>query len=193
MTERRHTPTEVRADDSRITGYASVFYREGDASTEYELWKGAVERIDRHAFDRALEESHDVRALYNHEPDNLLGRTSAGTLNLSVDSRGLRYDIQYDPADDDHKRVQAKIKRGDLTGSSFAFKVTAEKWSEEEDREVRTVTDVQLIDVGPVVFPAYQGSSTSMRHAEDARSSHDKWKMKRETQKRLKKLEELSI
>lgn len=188
--ERRHTQTEVRAEENRITGYASVFY-DGTPQTEYELWKGAVERIDRRAFDRAIQEEHDVRALYNHDADNLLGRTP-NTLSLSVDKRGLKYEVKYDPTDPTHQSVFAKIKRGDLSGSSFAFRVTGESWAEEEGREVRTVTDVQLIDVGPVVFPAYAGSTTGLRSIDsdtEARSSHQQWKAKQETDKRMKNFE----
>jgi HK97 family phage prohead protease len=192
--ERRFTPTEVRAEENKITGYASVFYREGDASTEYELWNGAKERIDRNAFNRALKEGHDVRALLNHDPNYLLGRTTSDTLSLSVDKRGLKYDIRFDGSDPDHQKVASKIKRGDLNGSSFAFRVTGESWTEEGDQEIRTITDVELIDVGPVVFPAYGATTSGMRaagHIEEARSSHDQWKLQKETQARLKKLANL--
>ncbi|MEX1040194.1 MAG: HK97 family phage prohead protease [Pirellulaceae bacterium] len=188
--ERRHNNTEVRTDDKKITGYASVFY-DGTKASEFQLWKGAVERIDPDAFNRAIKEKHDVRALYNHDPDNLLGRLSSNTLNLSVDNKGLRYEIEYDEHDSDHQRVRSKIQRGDLTGSSFAFRVTGEKWEEENDQEVRTITDLDLIDVGPVTFPAYESSTTGVRHASEARSSYDKWQNKLATERRLQKLEQM--
>jgi len=146
-----------------LAGYAAVFHREGDPATEYELWEGTVERIGRGAFDRALRERHDARALFNHNPDNLLGRVSAGTVTLSVDEVGLRYEIPFDPDDPDHQRVLRKIERGDLSGSSFAFVPTETLWSEVDGAQIRTILDADLYDVGPVTSPAYTGTSATSR------------------------------
>lgn len=185
--ERRFSNTEVRATEQTIEGVASVFY-DGSERTEYKLWQGAVERIAPSAFDRAIKEDHDARALYNHEPDNLLGRVSAGTLKLSISKRGLEYSIPYDAQDPDHQRVKAKIKRGDLTGSSFAFRVTGEQWSEEGGVDVRTITDLQLIDVSPTVYPAYESSSVGMRASDSA----DDARLSFESHKRLQNLQQLT-
>lgn len=193
--ELRYSPLEVRADSKAIRGYASVFY-DGSPETEYVLWEGAVERIDPQAFDRALKERHDARALYNHNPDNLLGRVSAGTLELSVDRRGLAYRIDYDPQDPDHVKVARKVERKDLTGSSFAFIATREEWSKEDEKEVRTIKDLTLYDVGPVSFPAYEGTRVGFRSATDnheARASHEQWKLREETEKRMKYQASLTI
>ena len=84
-TERRMTPTgeitmETRADGSKaITGYAAVFHRADEPGTEYTLAKDLVERISPVAFNRAISEKHDARALFNHDPNMLLGRAGAGT------------------------------------------------------------------------------------------------------------------
>ncbi len=80
-----------------IAGYASVFY-DGSEATEYQLWsygnERCVERIMPGAFARAIKEEDDCRALYNHNPDAVLGRTSAGTCTLREDETGLAYEIE---------------------------------------------------------------------------------------------------
>lgn len=181
--EVRSIGSEVRLRQNEITGLASVFY-DGTPGTEYQLWAGAVERISPSAFDRALEEKHDVRCCFNHDPNHLLGRLSAGTLILRKESKGLRYSVPFDESDEDHRRVRAKIERGDLSGSSFQFRVRKEKWLEENGVDVRWVEDVDLIELGPVTFPAYDASSVQMR-TDQAKQSHEQYRLARETKKRL--------
>lgn len=148
-----------------IRGYTAVFHSAVIKGSEYKLYEGAVERIRRGAFDRALKEQHDVRCLFNHNPDNLLGRTSNGTCTLSVDPIGLQYVCQIDHNDPDHLRVISKIERGDLTGSSFAFKPTKVSWSKASDgTEIRWIEDVQMYDCGPVTFPAYEAATSFVRN-----------------------------
>lgn len=177
--ERRFTAKSVapakvarKKDDDkeykRIEGYAAVFYREGDDGTEYQLGTDYFERIDRDAFNEALERMDDVRALFNHDDDNLLGRVSSGTLALSVDDVGLRYSIAIDEDDSDHLRVAAKIERGDLTGSSFAFAPERVEWIDGEKRTTRIIKSVRLYDVGPVTFPAYEASTAQLRDGSTA-------------------------
>jgi len=190
--ERRYNQTHIRSEGNKISGYASVFF-DGTPETEFKMWKdGPVERMSKTAFNRAIDERHDVRALYNHNPDNLLGRTSAGTLHITTDAKGLRYSIPFDANDADHVRVKSKLDRGDLTGSSFAFQITGDEWSKEDGKEVRTITDVSLVDVGPVTYPAYEGATASTRDAATLQS-YDNWKAKQETQKRIEKLNNLPI
>ena len=171
-----------RADDADarvITGYAALTY-DGTPATEYELWKGTVERIATGAFDRAAAED-DVRGLFNHDSDHLLGRTTAGTMRLSIDAKGLRYEIDA-PDTQAGRDVVTSIDRGDLSGSSFSFHVTDERWTEEDDLEVRTILDVELFDVGPVTFPAYTNTTAGAREAlvAEARSGHDAWRAERD-------------
>ena len=170
---------ENRADNKpAIRGYCAVFYREGDPKTEYCLWDDsygrAVERIMPGAFDRALRQNQDVAGLFNHDPNMVLGRTSSGTMTLTKDEIGLRYEIEL--GDTSVSRdVQEYIRRGDVTGSSFSFTIPpgGDRWTRTQDEdgkyfEVREVHDVELYDVGPVTFPAYQGTSAAVRSAEDA-------------------------
>lgn len=171
---------EKREDGKKtIVGYGSVFYRAGEAGTEYKLWDNVSERVDRHAFDRALTEKHNARGLYNHNPDNLLGTVESNTMRLSVDDIGLRYEIDLDPEDPDHMRVLRKVERGILTGSSFSFRPTKVEWVDEGDNELRVIKDLELYDTGPVTYPAYEASTVGTRsEAElvEARNEHSAWK-----------------
>ncbi|MEZ6117480.1 MAG: HK97 family phage prohead protease [Pirellulaceae bacterium] len=92
MEIRTNERAKPKATTGRIQGIAAVFYRAGDPSTEYELWKGAVERIMPGAFDKTLPE-RDVVALWQHDHTRPLGRLSAGTLTINVDAVGLHYAI----------------------------------------------------------------------------------------------------
>lgn len=156
----------TRADGSRaIVGYGAVFYREGEPGTEYELWPGFVERIGPNAFNRALSEQHDVRGLFNHNPSQLLGRSAAKTMRLSVDSIGLKYEI--DAADTQLFRDLAiHLERGDIDGSSFGFVAKTRRFQVVDERsEIMWIDDLDLIDVGPVTYPAYEATSAEVRSA----------------------------
>lgn len=179
--ERRHllqpqskAGIQTRADGKKIiAGYAAVFYREGDASTEFELWEGVYERIMPGAFDNALARPDDVRGLYNHNTSQVLGRNvEAGTLTLRVDNIGLWYEI--DPPSWATSILES-IERKDITGSSFAFDYDARTIEEVGENRYLQVTDVTLFDVGPVTYPAYTGTSTEV-----AKRSLDEWASERE-------------
>ena len=188
----RHTPELRDSDEGKtISGYAAVFYREGDEGSQFWLWDDKVERIDREAFSRAIADEHDVRALFNHDSAHLLGRVKSGTLALSVDKTGLRYDIAV-PDTRTGADVVEMIRRGDLDGSSFAFIPTRAEWISEDGYEVRLIKDVDLIDVGPVTYPAYSSTTTSVRAQDlDAiRAEYARWRgsdadLVRESQYRL--------
>lgn len=184
--ERRYTATpsrrvgvETRADGKRvIVGYAAVYHRAGDAGTEYELYPGVVERIKPGAFDLAIRED-DVRALFNHDPNIPLGRNTAGTLRLSVDDTGLRYEI--DPPTSAAGVVEA-IERGDVTGSSFGFVPDVTTFREDGELTIIEREAVRLFDVSPVTFPAYTGATVGLRAAGDtdgARAEVEAWRAAR--------------
>lgn len=167
LEERDFIDAEQRAAKREyIVGHASVFYDSSDPGTEFVLrFFGTKirERVARTAFDGALKRPDDVRALYNHSDDLLLGRTANGTLDLSIDGKGLRYAFPYDPSDGDHKKVRSKIVRGDLTGSSFGFVVEKESFEDSGDEIIRTIESVNpLVDVSPVTFPAYPSADSSL-------------------------------
>jgi uncharacterized protein len=176
--ERRFFPGAAalvkRADGKEvIAGHAAVYY-DGTPKTEFKLWENFVERVMPGAFDRALAEKDDVRALFNHDPSALLGRASAGTLALKSDAKGLAYEIE--PADTQvAKDVREHLRRGDLTGSSFAFVVTDQEFRTVNGVDIREIRGVQLFDVGPVTYPAYEGTDAGVRSgdADDARKALD--------------------
>ncbi|MDC0307624.1 HK97 family phage prohead protease [Planctomycetaceae bacterium] len=149
---------------SSIVGYAAVFYREGVPGTEYALdQRGTmIERIAKGAFDRALSERHDVRGLFNHDKNFILGRTSSGTCRLTVDSIGLRYEIDANPEDPFTAHAISAIQRQDVSGSSFSMVPTRVRWEDHHKYSIRYIEDVDLSDVGPVTYPAYQASSSGI-------------------------------
>lgn len=143
-----------------IEGYAAVFWND-QPTTQYMLYDDLAERIMPGCFDRAIRED-DCRGLFNHDPNQLLARTVSGTLRLSVDRTGLKYSI--DPPDTDVGQVVvAALRRGDLSGSSFSFIPTEVLWREEEKLLIREIHQVQLFDVGPVTYPAYEATTSGLR------------------------------
>jgi HK97 family phage prohead protease len=137
----------------KLAGYAAVFDLEANIAGEFR------ECIARGAFTAAIGRD-DVRALFNHSPDFVLGRTTAGTLRLSEDSIGLRYEI--DPPDTQWARdLIVSVERGEVKQSSFAFNATDEEWvfGKRGELPLRIVRAARLWDVSPVVFPAYEGTS----------------------------------
>lgn len=139
-----------------IRGYASVF------DTLSENLGGFRETIEQGAFSEVLD--NDVRALFNHDANLILGRTLAGTLSISEDEKGLRYEI--DPPDTQVARdLLVSMKRGDVTQSSFAFTVDQDSWDEDDEgRVVRTIRKIsRLFDVSPVTYPAYPDATVGLR------------------------------
>ena len=166
-TERRTANDDVklRSEGETVvaTGYAAVFN-----SLSSNLG-GFTERIDKGAFTKTLKEA-DTRAMWNHDPNHLLGRVSAGTLRLAEDDKGLRYEIDL-PNTTIGRDVAELLRRGDVTGSSFGFRVIEDSWGESETGfPLRTLTQVSLRDVGPVSLPAYADTEAGLRSLAEARS-----------------------
>lgn len=149
----------------KISGYAAVFNQVS------EDLGGFREVIMPGAFDRALREGHDVRALVNHNPDLILGRTTAETLDLAIDDHGLRVEI-FPPGTQIARDLLESIGRGDVSGMSFSFRVIpgGDDWRTEGDQVIREVRDVELFDVSPVAFPAYPQTQVDARAVDMARS-----------------------
>jgi HK97 family phage prohead protease len=138
----------------RLSGYAAVF---NDASVPLPF----SERIAPGAFRKTLSETPDVRLLINHE-GLPLARTKNGTLTLSEDEVGLRFDADL-PDTTEARDLWTLIQRGDVDQMSFAFRVIRQKWS--ADRTERTLTEVSLADgdVSVVTYPAYPTTSVEAR------------------------------
>lgn len=121
-----------------------------------------TEEIAKGAADEVMED--DVRGLFNHDPNIVLGRRSAGTLKMIVDERGLKYQIKYNPNDPDHVKVMEKVKRGDVSQSSFAFRKKEDKWEIRDGKKHRTLLKFKrIIDVSPVTYAAYNDATVAMR------------------------------
>jgi uncharacterized protein len=157
---------------ARIEGYGAVFYNSADPRTEYQLYTDLFERIAPGAFDEALQAGSDVRSLFNHDSNWVLGRTisSPSTLALSVDAVGLKYSVTPPDTQAVRDQVLTPIGRGDIGGSSFMFWAKKVSWIQ-EDRDgrqvdIRVIEKVELLEVGPVTFPAYQSTTTGLRSAE---------------------------
>lgn len=161
---------EVRAEEGRakgIRGTAAVF---GKGTVIAGLFE---ERIEPGAFDDAIKEGADVRGLYNHDPNYLLGRTTAGTMTLRADEKALHYEIAELPAS--RADVLEAIERRDVTGNSFSFQIEKDSDQEWVDRSKEKKIPLRLIkrvgrlyDVGPVTFPAYEQTKVSSRALEQA-------------------------
>jgi hypothetical protein len=141
-------------DAGRISGHAHVFGRVAQI-------RGGFERVSPAAFNRALAERQDVVLLVNHE-GLPLGRTTSGTLRLSVDERGLTIDNDL-PDTTLARDVRELMGRGDLRSMSFGFIPTDGVLEEVEGRQIRTITDLDLFDVSIVTHPAYAGTEVALR------------------------------
>jgi uncharacterized protein len=194
MAERRFSPTATlrierrgEGDESRpvIVGHASVF---DQWTTLYEgrYWSWR-EVIRPGAYRNAIKEKQDVRALWNHDANYVLGRTTSGTLTLREDEVGLWTETDAPNTQTIRDIVLAPMIRGDVTGMSFAFNIR--KGDERKERtlkdgtrvienggervtlrmdgekliEERELLDLDLSDVSPVTYPAYEGTDVSLR------------------------------
>ncbi|MFC8568775.1 phage major capsid protein [Streptomyces sp. NPDC057245] len=160
--ETRAAPQPLNADGARkLSGYAVVFNSPTLIGT-------FTESIAPGAWTNT---GDDVLATWNHNPDNVLGRTRSGTLTMTVDSIGVRYDVDL-PDTELGRSVHELVKRGDVYGSSFTFIADAEEWDYSGDTAHRTVTAMRVIELGPVHTPAYPDASVSARAIERGNMSN---------------------
>ena len=154
--------SEIRMDsqedgsEPKIVGYAAKFN-----SLSHDLG-GFREKIEPGAFSRALSEGQDVRALVDHDPGKIIGRSTSGTLRMLEDDHGLR--VEIDPANTTAGRdIMESITRGDVTGMSFGFTVKDDDWQIVDGENIRTLRDMDLFDVSVVTFPAYASTEVALR------------------------------
>lgn len=142
-----------------IRGHAAVFNQLS------EDLGGFREKIQPGAFAEAINRD-DVRALFNHDPNYVLGRNTAGTLRMTEDPIGLL--VEIDPPDTQVARdLMVSMQRGDITQMSFGFIVEAQSWDEGENGAVtRTIKKAGLFDVSPVTYPAYPQTDVAVRSLE---------------------------
>ena len=159
--ERRAWPVErleIREAEGQrpaIRGYAAMF---GQLSLDL---GGFRERIAPGAFARSVADN-DVRALWDHNSQYVLGRNRAGTLTLEEDERGLSIEAEP-PATTWAADLLTSMRRGDINQMSFGFFVRDEEWVEEDGILIRILRDVDLFDVSVVTYPAYPQTSAEAR------------------------------
>ncbi|MDV2503092.1 MAG: HK97 family phage prohead protease [bacterium] len=147
-----------RRDDEppKIFGYSALF------DVESLNLGGFVETVAPGAFTKTIKES-DIRGLFNHDSNFVLGRNVADTLSLKEDKKGLL--MEAVPPDTQWARdLVVSIERGDITGQSFSFRTVSDQWTNvEEGPDERRLLEVELFDVGPVTFPAYVKTDVAVR------------------------------
>lgn len=151
--ERRYLcNTEIRADEEGRLIWGHIVLFDSDS-----VDMGFVERVKPGAFRKTLKENSSIKALRNHDSNQILANTAAGTLRLKEDAKGLFAEI--DPPDTSYARdLLVSIKRGDVPGSSFSFVPIVDQWTKGESGrpDERELIEVELREVSVgVVFPAY--------------------------------------
>lgn len=179
----RSTATQFNTRDDggnlAIEGYFAVF------DSNYEIAPGMSESIAPGAFDKTL--SGDIRALINHDTTLVLGRTKANTLQLRTDSHGLWGHIDINPNDSDAMNLYNRVQRGDVDQCSFGFDIISEETDFREDGSVHwTIQEVELYEVSPCTFPAYEETNIAARAKE--RDDLKKRRSEAWREKALKKL-----
>jgi len=158
--ERRFFSTVLRAKSDksgpkRLIGYVAKFNElSGDLG-------GFREKIAPGAFAESIK-NDDIRALFNHDSNFVLGRTSAGTLQLSEDRNGLLMEVVL-PDTQAARDLWQSVSRGDITSQSFSFTTIKDSYETVDGEQIRTLLEVKLFDVGPVTFPAYESSDIQAR------------------------------
>lgn len=157
-----------------ISGYFAVF------NSETELYPGVTEEIAPEAFDRALKDGADVRALINHDTSQVLGRTKSNTLTLKTDDHGLYGEIKVNTEDSDAMNLYSRIQRGDVDQCSFGFDIIQEDTEKREGGSYHyTIRDLILYEVSCCTFPAYPQTAIEAREKQIEGSKKrelDQWK-----------------
>lgn len=139
-----------------IEGYSAVFNVWGSESY------GFKEKIAPGFFTETIL-NDDIRGMFNHDINHVLGRNKAGTLFLKEDERGLFMENLINEDDPDALSVYAKVSRGDVSGQSFSFITLEDAWVyPEKGLPERTLIRGKLFDVGPVTFPFYEQTDVSV-------------------------------
>lgn len=136
------------------------------------MWFPFREKVLPGAFADTIK-TDDIRALYNHDVNYVLGRNKAGTLFLEEDDIGLK--VRILPPDTQWARdLMVSIEWGDISQMSFGFIVISDRWGTEEGVDMRELLKVKLYDVSPVTFPAYPQTDVGVRSAMEAYERHKK-------------------
>lgn len=147
----------------KICGYINKF----NTRSQY---MGFYEEVSSNAFDNTLADGHNIYAMYNHDDSKILGSTRSGNLRLFTDEIGLRFELDINENISYAKDLYELVSNNDINGCSFGFYVNDDSWSRtDEGIDLRTINEVELIEVTITPFPAYLDSEASCR-------SYDKFK-----------------
>jgi uncharacterized protein len=142
-----------------ISGYAAVFNSKTSIGDFFE------EVIAPGAFARTISENGDIRALFNHNWDHVLGRTKNGTLKVEEDNRGLKFKVEL-PNTSLARDLAESLRRGDINQCSFGFFATNDTWDYAVEPAVRTLNEVELYEISVVSIPAYEDTEVALRSKE---------------------------
>jgi len=164
MTIEKRAASDLRAQGRRLVGYAATFGTETRIADFTEVVRAG-------AFQQSIASGKDILALADHDRGKVLARTKSGTLRLSEDERGLRFELDL-PETTVGNDLLKLAERGDLGGMSFAFSVAegGEVWTGDR-RELRNVVLHEISVISS--WPAYDGTSVSARSRQE-RSSADR-------------------
>lgn len=163
-----------------LEGYFAVF------GEPYQVWDGWIETIERGAFARYLASGEDVKVLWNHDSNIVLGSTENGTASLREDESGLFGSVEINENDSEAVSAYARVARGDVDGCSFGFDIARqEKWWDDEGIYHTKITEVDpLYEVSPCTFPAYKATSISARAKDSLNDAKKRYKEAQEQKKR---------
>lgn len=162
-----------------LEGYFSIF------GEPYQVWDGWIETIERGAFARYLASGNDVKVLWNHDSNIVLGSTGNGTASLMEDETGLFGTVEINENDSEAVSAYARVARGDVDGCSFGFDIARqEEWWDENDVYHTKITEVDpLYEVSPCTFPAYKATSISARNKENFANAKEKFEKAKENKR----------
>ena len=188
MTETRELlttdPLEIREEDDgkrTLSGYAVKWEMKSQPMGWFRRFK---EQFKRGAFADSLTKD-DQRYLWSHDISKVLGRTKNGTLRLYEDNIGLRFELDL-PNTTLGNDTYESIKRGDVDGVSFGFRMKKEEWDESDpDNVLRTISQADLFEISAVAFPAYPDSEVQARSESDP---YQQYKQEQEQRWKRKKL-----
>jgi len=176
------TRDEQTPDERTIEGYFALY------ESETELWAGSYEIISKGAFENTIQKN-DIRALWNHNTQYVLGRNKNGSLQLKADDKGLFATIKL-PNTQYAEDLYSLVQRGDIDQASFGFNIIDEELEELADGGYRwRIKDIDLHEISVVTFPAYENTSVQAREKQVREIETRKLQQKKsELQKRLKGL-----
>jgi len=190
----RASKSDIQAEENKIKGYAVVY---NSLSEPLNFGNYSFrEKILPGAFDRVLSEERDIKCLFNHDKNKVIGRTTNNTLQLRSDEKGLYFECEYNPEITWQNDLVKSMKRGDIDQCSFAFTIDSKGKKEttvENDSEVNTLREISeikdLYEVSVVTFPAYKETEAYARDCQALIDSYEKEKQKKEEAEKQKEID----